>query len=431
MPVNCTFIKRDIDEIMDKRSSLSIQLQSIDFSRESSETQSQSSSLPSQPGTAYAAAMHESMAQLATSPETYSMILSHLRDAVRSVGGAVPWSAHRHLATNREGTKRAHIEASESSYASHKLPQPPVSLSQRPPTSQELHQPAPLLMSQPSASHPKAAGSTEFDATSSSTLQTSTTNSNPVQAPSSFVHYNAASSVSTQQRETSPQQEVVSGGPTLHLSGFAQPLQFTLEDVTSQHRLDIPLPDVGTVLPDSVQSGVGEVCLPSQVSNTYVKVRGLLCIQRGRRQVRCLNSLSCIFFSHVVLRDVTSRPWCGDRTVKVIAEFAFANIPGVLSVLRGRLVSASHTEGGAAAHFQAATRERETSFSVQRKLCKWVKRERANYLLRCVLVAFFLLSRQTRRRQALLSHRLLKIGRWRITHVHKPWRRKALCGGGL
>jgi hypothetical protein len=166
-------------------------------------------------------------------------------------------------------------------------------------------------------------------------------------------------------------------------------MQFTVEDVTSQHRLDIPLPDVGTALPDSVQSGVGEVCLPSQVTSTNVKVRGLLCIQRGRRQVRCLNSLSCIFFSHVVLRDVTSRPWCGDLTVKVIAEFAFANIPGVLSVLRGRLVSASHTEGGAAAHFQAATRERETSFSVQRKLCKWVKSGRADYLLRCVLLAFF------------------------------------------
>jgi hypothetical protein len=269
------------------------------------------------------------------------------------------------------------------------LPQPPVSISQRPPTSQALHQPAPLLMPQPSASHPKSAGSAEFDATNSSTLQMSTTNSNPVQAPSSFVHYDAASSVSTQQRETSPQQEVVSGGPTLYLRGFAQPMQFTVEDVTSQHRLDIPLPDVGTALPDSVQSGVGEVCLPSQVTSTNVKVRGLLCIQRGRRQVRCLNSLSCIFFSHVVLRDVTSRPWCGDLTVKVIAEFAFANIPGVLSVLRGRLVSASHTEGGAAAHFQAATRERETSFSVQRKLCKWVKSGRADYLLRCVLLAFF------------------------------------------
>ena len=316
MSVNCTFIKRDIDEITDKRSSLSIQLQSIDFSRESSETQSQSSSLPSQPGTAYAAAMpNESMAQLATSPETYSMILSHLRDAVRSVGGAVPWSAHQHLATNREGTKRAHIEASESSYASHKLPQPPVSISQRPPTSQALHQPAPLLMPQPSASHPKSAGSAEFDATNSSTLQMSTTNSNPVQAPSSFVHYDAASSVSTQQRETSPQQEVVSGGPTLYLSGFAQPMQFTVEDVTSQHRLDIPLPDVGTVLPDSVQSGVGEVCLPSQVTNTNVKVRGLLCIQRGRRQVRCLNSLSCIFFQPCRVEgcnepSVVRRPYC-------------------------------------------------------------------------------------------------------------------------
>ena len=298
MFVNYTFIKRHSDEMKDKRSSLSIQLQSIDFSRELSENQSRSSGLPSQPGTAYASAVpNMSVAQLSSSPETYSMIQSHLRDAVRSVGDAVPWSAHQHLSTNREGTKRAHIDASVSSYESHELPhyenhkwdlplpQPLVSISQGPLTSQALHQPAPLLMSQPSATHFPSAVSAEFDASNSGRLQVPHTNSNLVQAPSSFVPYNAGSSVSTKQQETLLQQENVSGGPTLYPSVFAQPMQFTVEDVTSQHNLAMPLPDVGTVLPDSVQSGVGEVCQASQFTSTDGKVRGQLSIERGRRQV--------------------------------------------------------------------------------------------------------------------------------------------------
>lgn len=296
MSVNCTFTKRDSVEIRDQRSSLSFHLQSIDFTRESSETQSQSLSLASQPGTAYGAAMpNESLAQLATSPETYTMIQSHLRDAVRSVGDAVPWSAHQHLATNREGTKRAHILASESSYESHKLPQPPVSISQGP-TAQVLHQPAPLQMPQPLVSHLPSAGSAAFDATNSSTPQMSPTYSNPVQAPSGFVHYDAASSASKQQGETSIQQGIVSGGPALCPSVFAQPMQFTVEDVTSQHSLNMPLPVIDAALPDSVQSGVGEICLPSQVTNTNGKVRGQLRIQRGPRQALCLTFLSWMIF---------------------------------------------------------------------------------------------------------------------------------------
>lgn len=392
MSVNCTFMKRDSVEIRDLRSSLSIQLQSIDFSRESSETQSRSLSLPSQPGIAYAAAIpNESPAQLATSPETYSMIQSHLRDAVRSVGDAVPWSAHQHLATNREGTKRAHIVASELSYESHTLPQPPVSISQGP-TAQALHQPAPLVMPRPLVSHRPSAGSAVFDATNSSTPQMPPTYLNPVQVPSCFVHYNAASSVSTQQGETSLQHEIVSGGPALYPTGFAQPMQFTVEDVTSQHSLNMPLSVIDTALPDSVQSAVGPVCLPSQVTNTNGKVRRQLRIQRGPRQVLCLTSLSWMFLSNVVSRDVTSHLWRGDLTVKVIAELAFANIPGVLSVLKARLVSASHTEGDAAAHFLVVTRERETSFSAQRKSCKWDKGESRFFTLMGLTSCCFVVS---------------------------------------
>jgi hypothetical protein len=57
----------------------------------------------------------------------------------------------------------------------------------------------------------------------------------------------------------------------------------------------------------------------------------------------------------------------GDLTVNVIAEIAFANILDAQSVLKARLGSASRTEEGGAAHFQAATREQETSFSALRK----------------------------------------------------------------
>ena len=101
--------------------------------------------------------------------------------------------------------------------------------------------------------------------------------------------------------------------------------------------------------------------------------------------------LGC-FLSNVVSTDVTSRLWRGDLTVKAIAVLAFANIPGALSVLKGRLVSASHTEGGAAAHFQAVTRERETSFSAQRKSCTWVKRESRLFTLMCLTCFCFVVS---------------------------------------
>lgn len=89
---------------------------------------------------------------------------------------------------------------------------------------------------------------------------------------------------------------------------------------------------------------------------------------------------------------MTSRLWRGDLTVKVIAELAFANIPGALSVLKARLVSASHTEGAAAAHFQAVTRERETSFSAQRKSCKWDKGESRFFTSMCLTCGYFAVS---------------------------------------
>lgn len=68
--------------------------------------------------------------------------------------------------------------------------------------------------------------------------------------------------------------------------------------------------------------------------------------------------------------DVTNSVWPGDLTVNVTVEIAFASILDARSVLKARLVSVSRTEEGGAAHFQAATRERGTSFSALRKSYK-------------------------------------------------------------
>lgn len=79
------------------QSALSYQMGNLDVS-----SNSESAALSSQP-----------QALLSGQPETYSLIQNHLQDAIRSIGDAVPWSAHQHLATNIEGSKRAHVLASD------------------------------------------------------------------------------------------------------------------------------------------------------------------------------------------------------------------------------------------------------------------------------------------------------------------------------
>jgi hypothetical protein len=213
---------------------------------------------------------------LASSPETYAMIQSYLRDAVRSVGDAVPWSANQHLTTNSQGTKRAHIGSWSHEFSSEnlKLPEPPLSTSQGP-IVQGLRQPAPLQMPQPLVNHLPSAGAATFDAANRSASHMAPTFSNPVLAPSGFVHYKAAPSVSLQQGENSLQQGIMSGGPALYHSRFAQHMQFTGDGMTTQHSMITPSPSpvIGSALPDSVQSGAGQDYLPSQATNTNGKVR--------------------------------------------------------------------------------------------------------------------------------------------------------------
>lgn len=100
----------------------------------------------------------EPQALLTGQPETYSVIQNHLQDALRSIGDAVPWSPHQHVATNSEGTKRAHIFASDSISQSHvdNATQPQrqgVPPSSAPHAPQGLHHAMPLQMPRPLATH--------------------------------------------------------------------------------------------------------------------------------------------------------------------------------------------------------------------------------------------------------------------------------------
>lgn len=253
---------------------MSIQLQSLDFARESSETQSPPLSVRPVASIPYA--------------DTYSMIQSHLRDAVRSVGDAVPWSSNQHLTTNSQGTKRAHIGSWSHEFSSEnlRLPEPPLSTSQGP-TVQGLRQPAPLRMPQALVNRLPSAGAAAFDAANTSAPQMHPTCSDPVQSVSGFVHYNEAPSVSTQQGEKSLQQGIVSCGPALYPSGFAQPMQFPGDGMTTQHSMITPSPSplIGSAVPDYVQSGAEQEYLPSQAMNTNGKVRRQLCIHRDAKKM--------------------------------------------------------------------------------------------------------------------------------------------------
>lgn len=108
--------------------------------------------------TSAAALPSQPQALFSSQPETFSLIQNHLQDAVRSIGDAVPWTAHQHVATNNEGTKRAHILAPNDSAISIQketgtvqqnfgLPASNIPVAQKP-----LHRPMPLQMPQPLAS---------------------------------------------------------------------------------------------------------------------------------------------------------------------------------------------------------------------------------------------------------------------------------------
>jgi hypothetical protein len=86
---------RPIPESAPSQSILSAQMQQLGVSPRSGNV-----SVPTQP-----------QVLLTNHPETFSIIQSHLQDAVRSIGSAVPYSEHQHLDTNRDGTKRAHVVA--------------------------------------------------------------------------------------------------------------------------------------------------------------------------------------------------------------------------------------------------------------------------------------------------------------------------------
>ena len=102
----------------ERSSSLSEQLHTIELVRpipESAPSQSilsaQMQQLGVSPRTGNVPVPTQPQVLLTSHPETFSMIQSHLQDAVRSIGGAVSYSEHQHLDTNRDGTKRAHVVA--------------------------------------------------------------------------------------------------------------------------------------------------------------------------------------------------------------------------------------------------------------------------------------------------------------------------------
>lgn len=255
---------RPVPQPAPPQSILSSQMQNLGVS-----SRSANAPVPTQP-----------QALLTSHPETFSMIQSHLQDAVRSIGGAVPWSEHQHLDTNSEGTKRAHVVSSETGYQNRmdnaiqlQRQQPPVSNG---PVPQALHQPMPLQMPRPLATQFPPV---QTNSSAEKTQDFASTNypahhiPDVKMAPNPFVGGTAGSSVAPQMEEAPVQNGYLNGGPSSVHPGFTpSTVGMQVGETTStnhaagdlfQHGVTPPPPLVG----GSMQSNPGQVCQPTTVTS--------------------------------------------------------------------------------------------------------------------------------------------------------------------
>ena len=260
-------VPEPVTEAVPLQSALSVQMNNLEVSSRSG----RAASLLNQPQQAF----------FASHPETLSMIQSHLQDAVRSVGDAVPWSAHQHLDTNSEGTKRAHVLAPEPGYQSRMddvvQTRHQASLSSNSPVAQGLPYPMPLQMPQPLATRfpPTQSNAAHVQQVSPGTARTDPrliTEDRAAQNPN--VH--GMTVVGYQQEvESSVQRQPVKNGPTSFHPGFTPSLpemQFSEDGMASrsfsiQQGVTPPSPTFG-----GSQSISETVCQPTMVTSMGTKV---------------------------------------------------------------------------------------------------------------------------------------------------------------
>lgn len=219
---------------------------------------------------------------LATSPEAYYVIQNHLQDAVRSISDAVPYSPHQHLATNVNGTKRAHVVSSDMSYESNlskamrpQLQQPATNLQRSPVPAMQR----PLQMPRPLINQFPPSGSTMMESPGITSLQMPSAKPGRMihdvrTAPNVFVSGTFDSSEASQLPVNSIQVEQTPAGVPSYQTGFPPPATSMQFDSPFQTCLVMTSPSqIDEQKPDRVPSiALGPVHMPAPAGNTNQKV---------------------------------------------------------------------------------------------------------------------------------------------------------------
>lgn len=318
-----------------RSSSLSEQLHTLELVRQAPETVPPRSALSDQLGNVNVSRSGSfsspPQALLTSRPEAYSMIQSHLQDAVRSIGNAVPFSVHQHLDTNKEGTKRAHVVTSDSALQTVSDGSAQFQDGKFPPANDNvargLRQPMPLQMPQPLA--------TQFPPAPLNTPAAPKADPSRVSAG-----YQASAPDTVAQVSLFPSQQIgasvqhaqaINGEPPSFLPEFTPSmagLQFNRvassqeASLTFQQGIMSPPQSVA----DSMQPLSAQVCQPTNVTSMNTKVRNVAIRSFA---VTCKNPTSALTFLLQPCRiqgcdelTVSRRPYCMKHSGNRLCEHA-------------------------------------------------------------------------------------------------------------